>query len=198
MNWNWMEKDFASLRNARDPAEGRLADLAPGPDRVAVLDPEAGPGRVAVLGLAAVPGPRTDPSLAIVLNHEAGPNPRTEAIARKTGAVEIRKGPNLAIEASHVTVPSLVIGPGPDHETVQTLNRSLGRDLVLNPGMIKKKHRITKNLEKKIIRENQTKKSSPEEIFEEKPYLLKPALHCENLLKMTLKKTNISIFYHFR
>jgi len=150
MNWNWMEKDFASLRNARDPAEGRLADLAPGPDRVAVLDPEAGPGRVAVLGLAAVPGPRTGPSLAIVLNHEAGPNPRTEATARKTGAVEIRKGPNLAIEASHVTVPSLAIGPGPDHETVQTLNRSLDRDLVLNPGMIKEKHRITKKFEKKI------------------------------------------------
>merc|ERR1712083_1108568 len=114
------------MGNARDPAEGLLADLAPGPDRVAVL------------GLAAVPGPRTGPSLVIVLNHEAGPNPRTEVTARKTGAVEIRKGPNLAIEASHVTVPSLVIGPGPDHETVQILNRSLGRDLVLNPGMIKK------------------------------------------------------------
>merc|ERR1719384_1173429 len=128
MNWNWMEKDFVSLKNARDPAEGRLADP--------------------------VPGPRTGPSLAIVLNHEAGPNPRTEATARKTGAVEIRKGPNLAIEASHVTVPSLAIDPGPDHETVQTLNRSLGRDLVLNPGMIKEKHRITKKFEKKSRQPN--------------------------------------------
>jgi hypothetical protein len=194
-----MEKDFVSLRNARDPAEGRLADLAPGPDRVAVLDPEAGPGRVAAPGLAAVPGPRTGPSLAIVLNHEAGPNPLTEATARKTGAVEIRKGPNLAIEASHVTVPSLVIGPGPDHETVQTLNRSLGRDLVLNPGMIKKKHRITKKFEKKKeFAKTKQRNHRRKRFLKRNPTSLKPALHCENLLKMTLKKTNISIFYHFR
>merc|ERR1719266_2993360 len=105
-----MEKDFASLRNARDLVVGRSRD------------PEAGPGHVAAPGLAAVPGPRTGPSLAIVLNPEAGPNPRTEATTRKTGAVGTRKGPSLAIEASHVTGPSLAIDPGPDHVTVQTPN----------------------------------------------------------------------------
>merc|ERR1712241_336414 len=116
MNWNWMEKDFASLRNARDLVVGRLADLVPGPDHVAALDPEAGPGHVAAPGLAAVPGPRT--------------------------------GPSLAIEASHVTGPSLAIDPGPDHVTVQTPNRSLDRDLALNPEMIKK-HHINENVKTK-------------------------------------------------
>jgi hypothetical protein len=150
MNWNWMEKDFASLRNARDLVVGRLADLVPGPDRVAALDPEAGPGRVAAPGLAAAPGPRTGPSLAIVLNPEAGPNPRTEATPRKTGALGTRKGPSLAIEASHVTDPSLAIDPGPDHVTVQTPNRSLDRDLALNPEMIKKHH-----IKKKTVKTKQ-------------------------------------------
>lgn len=186
-----MEKDFASLRNARDLVVGRLADLVPGPDHVAALDPEAGPGRVAAPGLAAVPGPRTGPSLAIVLNPEAGPNPRTEATTRKTGAVGTRKGPSLAIEASHVTGPSLAIDPGPDHVTVQTPNRSLDRDLALNPEMIKKHHI---NKEK---RENQTRNHRrSEEIFEEKPYLLKPALHCETP-KNDIENEHLD-FYHFR
>jgi len=145
MNWNWTGKDFASLRSAKDPAEGRLADLVPGPDRVAALDPEAGLGRVAVPGLAAVPGP----SLAIVLNLEAGLNPGTGA-TRKT--VGIRTGPSLAIEASHVTDPSLAIDPGPDRVTVQTPNPSLDRDLVLNLGMIKKatSHHKRMNKEKSV------------------------------------------------
>ena len=77
-----MEKDFASLRNARDLVVGRLADLVPGPDHVAALDPEAGPGLEAAPGPVAGPGLKTGPNPETVLGPEVARSQLIEKIRR--------------------------------------------------------------------------------------------------------------------
>merc|ERR1719195_850430 len=78
MNWNWMEKDFVSSKNAKGPVEGLVADLAP--DLVAAPGPEAGPDHVAAPGPVAGPGLRTGPSP--VLGPEVVQNQLTERTKR--------------------------------------------------------------------------------------------------------------------
>ena len=120
--------------------EGRIANL--GPDLVAALDPEAGPGLEAAPGPVAGPGLRTGPNPETVLGPEVARSRLIEKIRRLEETKEgpgLRVGPSLAL--------NLEAGPriGPNPGTVLNPNQ----DLVLNPGMIKKKHRITKTLKKK-------------------------------------------------
>merc|ERR1719195_1668928 len=115
MNWNWMEKDFVSSKNAKGPVEGLAADLAP--DLVAAPGPEAGPDHVAALDPVASPGLRTGPSPVL------GPEVVQNQLTERTKKVEpTNLGPDLRIGLNQETDP----------------NQNL--DLVLNPGMIKQKN----------------------------------------------------------
>merc|ERR1719238_1389130 len=121
MNWNWTEKDSESLKNARGPEEGLLADLDPGPDLVATPGPEAGPERT------------PDPSPETVLIPEVAPNPQTG-----------RTSPRRMVKR---TGPNLDQGLGLGHVTVQIPNQNLDRDRVQN---LIKKVKITSQFSKII------------------------------------------------
>jgi len=113
MNWNWMEKDSESLKNARGLVEGPLADPVLGLDLAAVPGLEAGPDHVVAQGLEAGPGRTPDPNLGP--NPEVAQNQLKEMIPRKMGP---KKGPNLGLTL------------GPDHVTDLIPNQNLDRDPV--------------------------------------------------------------------
>jgi len=181
-SWNWMGKDFESLKNERGLVEGLLADLDP--DRVAAPGPEAGPGPAAAPGLVAGPGLRTGPSPGTVLGPEVVLSRLTGTHPRRLVAVT-KEGPGLRTGPSLETDPSLVAGPGlrtgPSLGTV--LNRSL--DLVLNPGMIKLKQKTSQyeNYEKTFFSHYGKKKQNQFYNF----------FFCENFLK---RSKNIYLRQH--
>jgi len=155
MNWNWTEKDFESLKNARGLVEGLAPGLALDLVEGLAPGPEAGPGHEAAPGPVAGPGPRTagrtGPSPETVLGPEVVPSQLTGrkrrllALLTKAGLgpdLSLRTGPSLETDLSPSPEAGLRTGPNPGN----ALNRNL--DPVLNPGMIKVKKHMTSQIEK--------------------------------------------------